>query len=402
MSPRVQELFRKGAEVVLSASFEWWDELDGATLKVLGTSVTDPVLVAMTRKTNRINVLHWATANIKAPGSRVEPDLGPEILNGARDLVRRGATEASLHAYRAGQNAAWRRWMDIAFQLTDNTEELQELLQISSLSIEYFVDATISKLAEHMEKERNELLRGTQAEHREIINLILNYAPISQQVASQRLGYRLDQVHQAVVVWEEDDISNAGHLDEVVETLLQAAGLPRALNVIADGSTRWIWLPGDRLNMELLREKVAGSSSVRISIGTMGRDMEGFRRSHLDAKAAQSILVRSEIRDPVVEFDKVYLVALLTKDVSRIKRFISDVLGELLTSDGILHVSLRVFLETGCNAARAAQVLGLHRNTLLRHISRAEELLPRPLDESRIQVAMALEVLRWMPVKSQR
>lgn len=396
---RIQELFRAGAETVLAAPSEWWDELDKATLNVLGSNVTDPVLIATTRKTNRINVLHWATANIKSPCAPVEPDLGPEILNAARDLVRRGATETSLHAYRAGQNAAWRRWMDIAFELTDNPEELQALLQISSKSIEYFVNATITTLAEHMASERDELLRGTQAEHREIINLILNHAPITRQVASQRLGYRLDQLHRALIIWEEEAISESTSLDEVVEIIIQAAGSPRALKVITDGSTRWVWLPGEQLDIEILEQHIDEQSPVRIAIGAPGNGMEGFRKSHLDARTAQSVLVRSEVSDRIVSYDRVRLIALLTKDTSRIKRYINETLGELLTADPILQVSVRSFLETGCNAARAAQVLGLHRNTLLRHISRAEELLPQPLDECRIQVAMALEVLRWMPAK---
>ncbi|HWR79817.1 MAG TPA: helix-turn-helix domain-containing protein [Pseudomonas sp.] len=36
-----------------------------------------------------------------------------------------------------------------------------------------------------------------------------------------------------------------------------------------------------------------------------------------------------------------------------------------------------------------------HRNTLLRRLTRAEELLPRPLEDNRIHVAAALEALSW-------
>ena len=36
-----------------------------------------------------------------------------------------------------------------------------------------------------------------------------------------------------------------------------------------------------------------------------------------------------------------------------------------------------------------------HLNTLLHRLARADELLPRPLAESTVPVAVALEVLRW-------
>jgi DNA-binding PucR family transcriptional regulator len=37
----------------------------------------------------------------------------------------------------------------------------------------------------------------------------------------------------------------------------------------------------------------------------------------------------------------------------------------------------------------------LHRNTLLRRLARADTLLPRPLLERSVQVAVALEAVRW-------
>ena len=36
-----------------------------------------------------------------------------------------------------------------------------------------------------------------------------------------------------------------------------------------------------------------------------------------------------------------------------------------------------------------------HRNTLVRRLTRADESLPRPLAETSVEVAVALEALRW-------
>ena len=44
---------------------------------------------------------------------------------------------------------------------------------------------------------------------------------------------------------------------------------------------------------------------------------------------------------------------------------------------------------------RAAEALFTHRNTVLTRLNRAEQLLPRPLEENSLAVAVALEVVHW-------
>jgi DNA-binding PucR family transcriptional regulator len=48
-----------------------------------------------------------------------------------------------------------------------------------------------------------------------------------------------------------------------------------------------------------------------------------------------------------------------------------------------------------CNASRAARGLYTYRNTLLRQLSRADQLLPQPFGENSVNVAVALDVLHW-------
>ncbi len=397
VSPRVMELLRQGAEVVLNVPAEWLDELDEVTLSAEGFEVRDPVLIAITRKSNRLNILHWAAENIKSPGIRVEPHVGPEMITVARDLVRRGATESVLHAFRAGQNIAWRRWMMVVFELTNDPAELKELLEVSSRSISHFIDSTIIALREQMARQREAQSGDIQADLREVIGLILNYAPISQQVASQRLGYRLDQMHRAMIIWS-DGVENAeGALEKAVQVCCHSSASKNNLAVVVDSCTRWVWCAGQEFESDQLREAIERLSGIRVAIGMASSGMEGFRNSHKEAVTTQHIMSRAGLSERLVSFEMVRLISLLTREEGRIKGFLRDTLGRLLEADPVLHKSLYVFLETGCNAARAAQILGLHRNTLNRHIIRAEELLPRPLDECRIQVSIALEIIRWMP-----
>jgi hypothetical protein len=50
----------------------------------------------------------------------------------------------------------------------------------------------------------------------------------------------------------------------------------------------------------------------------------------------------------------------------------------------------------GCNGTR----LYTHRNTLLRQLSRADQLLPRPLEQNSVNIAVALDVLHWRGLSS--
>jgi DNA-binding PucR family transcriptional regulator len=400
-SPRVKELIQRGAELVMRAPPEWLAEVDDATLgtAAMQAIADDPVLAAATRRTNRANLLHWATHNVRDPGAPVPPNLGAEPLAIARDLVRTGMQESALQSYRTGQNAAWLRWMAIAFELTSDPDELRELLDVTARSIAAFIDGTIAAISAQMAAERDELTRGTHAERREVVALVLNGAPISAQAASHRLGYELDQVHDAAVVWSDLPESDLSLLEHAAEAITRALGGKRRLTVVASAAALWVWVArGRERDLDQLRVAIGPLPGVRVAIGSRGRGVEGFRRSHFDALGAQRLLARVGSADRVVTFDDVRLASLVTHDPEAAGQFVADTLGALATAPAELRAALLTYLAEGCNASRAAELLHTHRNTLLRRLGRAQELLPRPLDGSRLHVAVALDVLRWQRV----
>ncbi|WP_433678298.1 helix-turn-helix domain-containing protein [Nocardia sp. CA-119907] len=60
-----------------------------------------------------------------------------------------------------------------------------------------------------------------------------------------------------------------------------------------------------------------------------------------------------------------------------------------------LRETVRAYLQHLGNASAAAAALYTHRNTVVRRLARADELLPRPLEMDPLRMAVALEVLRW-------
>jgi DNA-binding PucR family transcriptional regulator len=397
-SPRVQDLFRRGAEVALDPQAEWVAELHTASLSgaLMRPVAEDPVLAAATRRANLANLLHWAAANVQRPGQRVPVNLGTEVLEASRDLVRRGLDHSGLDAYRTAQAVAWRRWMEICFELTADPGELRDLLDVSALSITTFIDDTVAAVSERMAAERAELTRGAHAERRAVVSLLLEGAPLSRARAEAQLGYGLAGPHTAVIIWTGSERPAPDQLEAAAEAAMRASGATRRLTVVAGAAALWVWLPIGRAPQESeLAAELSGAPDVQVAVGRPGADVDGFRRSHLDAVTTQRMLARLTSPQQVARYEDVQLVALLTSQPTRVEEFLTSTLGDLLGADPGTRETVLTYVRELGNATRTAQRLYTHRNTVLRRLARADELLPRPLSDDVLAVAAALEVLRW-------
>jgi DNA-binding PucR family transcriptional regulator len=397
VSPRTRELFRRGAEVALDPRDDWVEELHAAALggSRMRPVAEDPVLAAATRRVNLANLLHWAAANVQHPGRRVPANTGTEMLEAARDLVRRGLDESALDAYRAAQGVAWRRWMRICFELTADPAELRALLDVSALSIATFIEDTVAAVSERMAAERAELTRGTHAERRAAVTLLLEGAPIARARAEAQLGYGLAGPHTAAVVWSGSGAASE-QLEAAAEAVVRASGAAHRLTVVASAAALWVWLPvATAPHAGQLAASLAANPHVRVAVGRPGRDVDGFRRSHLDAATTQRMLARLTSPQQVARYEDVQLVALLTGEPTLADEFLTDTLGDLLHADADTQQAVLTYVRELGSTSRTAQRLYTHRNTVLRRLARADELLPRPLAENVVGVAAALEVLRW-------
>ena len=397
-SEPVRELMRRGARMLHDAPPGWLDELDEAILSSpqIRVIADDPVLAESFRRVNRANVLAWAAANVRDPGGPVPANVAPELLAASRDLVRRGLRESAVRAYRIGQNALWEHWMSIAFELTSDAGELRELLQVSARSLFSFIDDTNAAIAAQMQAEREELTRGTHSERREVIELIMAGAPISPQRAASRLGYTLNQNHTAAVIWSDLPESDPSDLDQASEALARSADAVRPLSVIASAATRWVWIPADIApDPPGLGKVVDDLRGVHVAIGSTARGIEGFRRSHLDALNTQRLLARLRSSQRIASFEAIRLVSLVTENLEAADQFVKDTLGGLEAASVEVRTAVLAFVAEQCNVSRAAARLYTHRNTLLRRLTRADQLLPRPLEDNSVNVAVALDVLRW-------
>jgi hypothetical protein len=149
---------------------------------------------------------------------------------------------------------------------------------------------------------------------------------------------------------------------------------------VASARSLWVWdLTEHDLDVELARSALSRLPGVRAALGPTATGLDGFRRSHLDALAAQRLLHGVTDGLPFATFDDLQLVALVAQDEECGHRFVTSTLGALATADPALWQAVRTYLRKDFSASRAAKVLFTHRNTVLTRLQRADALLPAPL-----------------------
>jgi DNA-binding PucR family transcriptional regulator len=398
------ELIRAAATRILADPQQLFDEIEAALLTGRsGPHADDPALVAALRATNRANLAQWATANMRSPGSPVPPNLGPDVLEISREVVRRGLDDTSFNDYRIGQDVAWRHWMRTAFELSEDHDQLREMLDVSARSISSYVEATLAGMHEEIERERERLRTRTHAERLEVVNLILEGAPIASQRASNRLRYELARRHHtAAIVWSDGSPpADRRVLEALAEELSRSAGASRPLTVPSSAASLWIWFAtAEAIETEQATAGLTLPAGVRIALGMPGSGIDGFRRSHLEAIATQRLMRRAPTGEAVATFADVQLVVLATRDEDHASEFVTRTLGPLASADPELRNTLRLYAREQFSAARAGRLLYTHRNTILNRVARASAMLPVPLAEHGLEVGLALEILHWLGAPS--
>lgn len=395
------ELMRQGAELglVLISHSEVLDEFEDANREnESGSHVQDdPVVSARNRRATRTAIMHWLNKTIEHPNQPVPPILLSDAVSNARELHRNGALQILHTNSRTAHDIAWQYWMNVAFQLSDQPKIIQQILEVSSTSISNYIDGCLNLTLEKLEEDRQLLTTSKLEQQRELVSKIIEGESTDLEQANTLLGYSLKNSHHCAIIWSEEIDVELSALEKIAEAFQQASQQPNGLKIISNNSVIWVWAPADlAINTKYIESALHKTSNIRLSYASAGEGVDGFRRAYLDALSAQRVLGRLKSHVQLVSYERVRLMAFLAKDAQSIQHYSEHVLGELAQAPATVRSALHAFLECGCNATEAAKQLHTHRNTLLRRLTKAEEMLPRPLSENRIQVAVALEALYWI------
>lgn len=136
------------------------------------------------------------------------------------------------------------------------------------------------------------------------------------------------------------------------------------------------------------------------AMGDPHRDLDGFIASYREAEEALLLLESRSVDEipVVVRYSTVMLDLLLVRDPLRAGEYVSKVLGPLAGAGpeaARLCDTLEAWLRSGSHVA-AAEVLGVHEQTIRNRLTRAETLIGSGLRSRRTEVEVALRLRRLL------
>jgi DNA-binding PucR family transcriptional regulator len=335
----------------------------------------------------------------------VEPPLGGVAL------VRRIAQhDVPFYEIVRGYHLAEWYWVQLCMQelatLTNDTSELvSQTVQISSL-VHSYIDRVCRRLSQEYGAERERWRRQEESARIGLVTSLLKGATTDLAEAEATLGYRLGQRHLAVIVWFAGQQDSG---DEFVRIKRAAARFAhqaqcqgRPLVVARDHTTLWVWLPlagQARVDAAAVAE-VISTAQIRIALGEPATGLDGFVASHRQATAAHEIgLAASQEVGAVFPYREVSSLAFLCADLPRARAWVAETLGQL-AADGRreeeLRRTLRIYSAANRSATATARLLNCHKNTIQYLIRSAERLLGYRVEDSGLDLDLALLACRWL------
>ncbi|WP_131830136.1 PucR family transcriptional regulator [Mycobacteroides abscessus] len=389
------QLFQRVIRRYLDNPQEFYQPVETAALNAAGVLLEQrPHLIDDIRAHLRLNISHWASANTRYPGQRVAPIVGPRNAYFVRDLASYEWETALQELIESSKRASLSIWTNMAFELTTDPMELRDYINAVTRSIFTYCDDYAAALNAVVEPERLRISNLADVRRIKAIKNLLNTMPTSSSAASlDMLNYEIDAPHLAAIMWAES--GQLGTFEDAIATLSRVSDAARTMVVPAGASARWIWLStnGD-LDIETLRSELKTFPSIRVSVGTQGSGLSGFRSSHFDALTAQRMMCRLSRQIQVASYSELDMLSLVGDNEARAREFVSRSLGNLATASRELRDTLWTYLREGSNITRTAELLYTHRNTIVNRLDKIRALLPAPLEGDIIKIGLALEISR--------
>jgi hypothetical protein len=201
------------------------------------------------------------------------------------------------------------------------------------------------------------------------------------------MAYELKGWHLGAIGWGEGAAEGCRTL---------ATQLDRQLFILLrdDGSV-WAWLggrvrPSNQLLTRILEMNLKGAS---IALGEFGLGRVGWRRTHLQAKAALPLALQRP--EKVTRYTDVGLTASLSRDDllrSALKDRYLTPLEDDRDDGSVARQTLRAYLRSGGNTSSAAAALGVDRHTVTNRLRAIEERIGCPLNGCLTEIDLALRL----------
>lgn len=323
----------------------------------------------------------------------------PEALAWAIDVGRYGVpVETLLRAYRIGHAAIAEYWLDLLSRQATEPAVLAETASATSAYLFVYVDAVLQPMIADYVAERERRAREAQSIRESELRRLLSGEPLDVAEAGNRLRYRLDRWHLGFVAWvPEGDGSTAARLAAAGSALAAALGVEEPpLTLAAAQHVLYGWVGAWSEPAEVSLPDLDG---VRVAVGNPGRGIDGFRRTHEQARLVRRLSgLRREEGPCVVRYRDCDVATLLVADLAQAKNFVSAVLGSLANDEPANRKLLRtvaIYHEEGLSITRTAARLGVHPNTVTYRVRRVLDASGET-DSGSLRLRAAVELAPYM------
>ncbi len=367
-------------------------KVDEAITAQIPQLASDPILVEELHKSTGSQ---WR-AFVALLGDDYRLVLPSQAVDLSNSLARRGHDlVVLLKIYRVGQQSTFEFFNEFIEASEDGAPPRDEVLVFMWSRAGHWIDDAIETLIEAFVAERHRLLEGAAARRTEQIEALLSESPPTQDLSGP-LGHSLNQWQTAYVVWASDAESLANEtMSLAARAVADALGAGPPLTSVAGSREMWCWLATPtRPDLDALTD-LETLGGLHAAVGLPAKGVPGFRSSHTEARAAQRLALSAEPARPLVRYDEVELLCLLSGQTTLTRRMVAREIGPLGAADknlALVRETVLAYLRT-LNVEATAEQLFVHKNTVRYRIARAEELLGHPLSERSTQVELAL---RWL------
>ena len=342
--------------------------------------VEDPGYVAGLRTAVSVSVA-YALAGLERGEARPAP-TPTALLGQAREAARhRVAIDTVMRRYFAGHT--------LLDEFLHQEAERAGLLEDPAFSrlrrdLCALADRLVSEVADEYRREQGSMRSSPARRRVELVRRILS----GEMLDSAELGYRLNGWHLGV-------LGTGPSVDTALRDLAMASR--RSLLLVDAGQgIYWGWLGGATRphvsETAALAAKLA-ANGCGLAMGEAGKGAEGWRLTHRQAAAALPIVTHGP--QTLVRYaDVAILAAVLGNDLlaASLRRIYLAPFASERDGGTILLQTARAYFATQRNAASAAAVLGITRQTVNNRLRAVEERLERTLSTCVVEFESALRL----------
>lgn len=389
------ELRRTAAELLGNVSAYADDMLDYIVERIPEASADDEL---------RGLTLGSCSSNLEAALSMVRHGIDVDAasapvtaLEHARAMAARGySVDVMLRFYRMGHAYFTERILaGITVLVPDPAVALAVVANLQHHAFAY-TDRIASEVAAEYVAELDRIQTRTRAARTDAVRALVAGEQVDLRRAEGTLSHRLTGWQTAFVCWtDRDDVD----LLRVGAQIGASLGSDHPLLVPDGARALWGWVstagdPGEAAGTpEPRADRIP--ETVRVAVGVPAKGVDGFRQSHVQAQRGRRIVEMSGRAAPVTAYSEIALVDTMSGDLDLARAFVATELGALAVvgqREEEERRALLAVLDAQGGLAAAAETLGVHRNTVLQRMRRAEERRGRTASERVVELHAALRL----------